>query len=265
MDPSGGSSAGAGANGSGNGPSKRGLSETQMARKRQLDRAKKRVNRAEHKTRLEAIERDVAYLCETIGELTRHLRSTGQLAPSEVVRGGSQRSQGSTVEDEEGSGDVSDVSESTGSETSSVGPSPSGDARDSKRQKQAHDVRELPYRPPSPAFSSHPSQQYTQFLSALQQSRSAPFSMGNSHGPQSTMASSGASMAVDESGMLPTGTQFVSSGQWGDGTNPSWSWNYGSDATQEQEVSFGNPLRQIVGYVGAKANHFISGAVEPYT
>lgn len=53
---------------------RRPLSTTQLSRKRQLDRAKKRVNRAEQKSRLESIERDVSLMRESIAELVKHLR-----------------------------------------------------------------------------------------------------------------------------------------------------------------------------------------------
>ncbi len=84
MEPSGASSASGsgGGNGGGNGrrPRRAVLSAPQLSRKRELDRAKKRVNRAEYKNRLEAIESDVSHMRETIGELVRHLRQGKTIA-----------------------------------------------------------------------------------------------------------------------------------------------------------------------------------------
>lgn len=57
-------------------PAKRARTDAQLAQKRQADRLKHKVNRAESKTRLENIEKDVSFLRETIGDLLSQLRQT---------------------------------------------------------------------------------------------------------------------------------------------------------------------------------------------
>ncbi|KAK8144424.1 hypothetical protein G3M48_005829 [Beauveria asiatica] len=53
---------------------KRTLTEEQLDKKRSIDKIKHRENRAENKTRLEAIERDVSFLRHNIGDLVLQLR-----------------------------------------------------------------------------------------------------------------------------------------------------------------------------------------------
>ncbi|KAM3504974.1 hypothetical protein MY11210_008155 [Beauveria gryllotalpidicola] len=53
---------------------KRTLTEEQLGKKRSIDKIKHRENRAENKTRLEAIERDVSFLRHTMGDLIVQLR-----------------------------------------------------------------------------------------------------------------------------------------------------------------------------------------------
>ncbi|TQW00935.1 bZIP transcription factor [Cordyceps javanica] len=53
---------------------KRTLTEAQLGNKRRIDKLKHRENRAESKTRLENIERDVSFLRHTIGDVLEHLR-----------------------------------------------------------------------------------------------------------------------------------------------------------------------------------------------
>lgn len=53
---------------------KRTLTEEQLDKKRSIDKIKHRENRAENKTRLEAIERDVSFLRHTMGDLVVQLR-----------------------------------------------------------------------------------------------------------------------------------------------------------------------------------------------
>lgn len=66
---------------------RRTLTEEQLGKKRRIDKLKHRENRAENKTRLENIERDVSFLRDTIGDLLLQLRqlnhgdaSSGSLA-----------------------------------------------------------------------------------------------------------------------------------------------------------------------------------------
>ncbi len=53
---------------------RRTLTEEQLGKKRRIDKLKHRENRAENKTRLENIERDVSFLRDTIGDLMMQLR-----------------------------------------------------------------------------------------------------------------------------------------------------------------------------------------------
>ncbi len=54
-------------------PSKRVRTDAQLAKKRTADREKHQMNRAESKTRLENIERDVAFLRESISDILSRL------------------------------------------------------------------------------------------------------------------------------------------------------------------------------------------------
>ncbi|OAQ83708.1 bZIP transcription factor [Purpureocillium lilacinum] len=75
-------------NGNGNGtaarPAKRARTDAQMAQKRKADRLKHRVNRAESKTRLENIERDVSFLRSSVGDLLSQLRIVRRADPAAV-------------------------------------------------------------------------------------------------------------------------------------------------------------------------------------
>ncbi|KAJ6441538.1 bZIP transcription factor [Purpureocillium lavendulum] len=76
---------GSSGNGNGNGkppPAKRARTDAQMAQKRKADRLKHRVNRAESKTRLENIERDVAFLSSSVGDLLSQLRIVRRADPA---------------------------------------------------------------------------------------------------------------------------------------------------------------------------------------
>ncbi|EGX96176.1 hypothetical protein CCM_00831 [Cordyceps militaris CM01] len=53
---------------------RRTLTEEQLGNKRRIDKLKHRENRAENKTRLENIERDVSFLRDTMGDMMLHLR-----------------------------------------------------------------------------------------------------------------------------------------------------------------------------------------------
>lgn len=53
---------------------RRTLTDEQLGKKRRIDKLKHRENRAENKTRLENIERDVSFLRDTIGDLLLQLR-----------------------------------------------------------------------------------------------------------------------------------------------------------------------------------------------
>lgn len=55
-------------------PAKRARTDAQLAQKRQADRLKHKSNRAESKTRLENIEKDVSFLRDTISELLGQIR-----------------------------------------------------------------------------------------------------------------------------------------------------------------------------------------------
>ncbi|KAK2616189.1 hypothetical protein QQS21_000821 [Conoideocrella luteorostrata] len=55
-------------------PAKRARTDAQLAQKRQTDRVKHKLNRAESKTRLENIEKDVSFLRDSIGDLLSQLR-----------------------------------------------------------------------------------------------------------------------------------------------------------------------------------------------
>ena len=71
-------------------PKRRILTDEQRDKKREVDKAKQRTNRAETKARLETIERDVALLRETVGELAQHVRqitNVPQSGPSTVAEG----------------------------------------------------------------------------------------------------------------------------------------------------------------------------------
>ena len=54
-------------------PNKRARTDAQLEQKRMVDRVKQKANRAESKTRLENIEKDVIFLRETIGNLVQQL------------------------------------------------------------------------------------------------------------------------------------------------------------------------------------------------
>lgn len=56
-------------------PSKRARTDAQLEQKRMVDRVKQKANRAESKTRLENIEKDVTFLRETIGNLVQQLNA----------------------------------------------------------------------------------------------------------------------------------------------------------------------------------------------
>jgi len=79
-------------NGNGNGtaarPAKRARTDAQMAQKRKADRLKHRVNRAESKTRLENIERDVSFLRSSVGDLLSQLRIVRRADPAAVGAAG---------------------------------------------------------------------------------------------------------------------------------------------------------------------------------
>ncbi|PMB63313.1 hypothetical protein BM221_010863 [Beauveria bassiana] len=61
---------------------KRTLTKAQLGNKRRIDKLKHRENRAENKTRLENIERDISFLRHTIDDLVVHLR---QLTTSDAA------------------------------------------------------------------------------------------------------------------------------------------------------------------------------------
>lgn len=63
---------------------KRCRTDAQLAQKRQADKVKHRSNRAESKTRLESIERDVSFLRDTISELLVQMRPQPALPEAAV-------------------------------------------------------------------------------------------------------------------------------------------------------------------------------------
>lgn len=70
---------------------RRPLTESQRAHKRDIDRAKHRSNRAEHKARLDDIEKNVASLRSSISELVQHVqRLTGDPEIGESASKGEQ-------------------------------------------------------------------------------------------------------------------------------------------------------------------------------
>lgn len=80
-------------------PAKRARTDAQLEQKRKVDRLKQKSNRAESKTRLENIEKDVMFLRETMSSLMQQLNGLPDLSSlaglSGGISGGMQPPQGS--------------------------------------------------------------------------------------------------------------------------------------------------------------------------
>lgn len=76
-------------------PAKRARTDAQLEQKRKVDRLKQKSNRAESKTRLENIEKDVTFLRETMGSLMQQLNGLSNLSSLAGLASGMQPPQGS--------------------------------------------------------------------------------------------------------------------------------------------------------------------------